>query len=234
LQTLLKILGLGIVCLLFAASPATSATIEHIVNGDFESGDFTGWTNLATGYGLGFSINDGTFDPNGPGGPSAPIAGSYDAVSSQFGPGLNLISQSFVVPVDITLATISWDDRVENFGFGGFADPNQEFRVLVQDVVGTTLYEVFSTNPGDATSQPGPNSREFDLTGVLQGLSGMEIQVAFVQQDSIGFFNATVDNISVRTQTELGSGAAAMPEPGAATLFGLGALVVAWRTRRAR
>ena len=32
---------LGIGCLLLVASPALSAPIQHIVNGDFETGDFT-------------------------------------------------------------------------------------------------------------------------------------------------------------------------------------------------
>lgn len=220
-RKLLGILGAG--CMLLTAAPALSAPIQHIVNGDFETGDFTGWVNVGEAGGLGFSINDGSFDPPGPGAPTAPIAGSFDAVSSQTGPGVNLLlSQAFVVPDNIALATVSWDDRIENWA-PIFQDPNQEFRVVIQDVLGTTVFEIFSTNPGDPITQPGPNHREFDISAALQGLAGEAIQLAFVQQDNLSFLHATIDNVSLTTRL--------VPEPGAATLFGLGALVVGWRTR---
>ena len=45
-----------------------------IVNGDFETGDFTGWTKVDSGSGT-FVINDGTLDPDSPDGPIAPCGG---------------------------------------------------------------------------------------------------------------------------------------------------------------
>ncbi len=53
--------------LMLATSVAHSAPIELFLNGGFEAGDFTGWTNGSTGGGLGWTINNGTFDPAGDG-----------------------------------------------------------------------------------------------------------------------------------------------------------------------
>src|SRR5262249_26088484 len=46
------------------SASAGLATTELITNGNFETGDFTGWT-VSNGGGT-WHINDGTFDPEGP------------------------------------------------------------------------------------------------------------------------------------------------------------------------
>jgi hypothetical protein len=70
--------GFGDVCDLCPEVP-DAALVEHIVNGDFETGSFAGWTVQNFGSG-GWFVNDGTFDPEGPGGPLPPIGGSFDVV----------------------------------------------------------------------------------------------------------------------------------------------------------
>ncbi|MBW2419385.1 MAG: hypothetical protein JRH19_12615 [Deltaproteobacteria bacterium] len=212
--------------LALSMGPATASAVsstEHIENGDFETGDFTGWQSTGGGFGEGFSINDGSFDPPGPGSATPPINGSYDAVSSQTGEALNMVSQSFLLDSNIALATISWSDRIENWA-GQFVDPGQEFRVVIQDASGNDLYEVFSTDPGDPASQPGPNHRLFDVTAVAQLLGGQEIQLAFQEQDGLFFFNVSVDDVSFTTTP--------VPEPSAALVFVAGLLAVRRGVRR--
>ena len=45
---------------------AKALGIEHIVNGGFETGDFTGWIVKNSGWLGDWYINNGTFDPFGP------------------------------------------------------------------------------------------------------------------------------------------------------------------------
>jgi hypothetical protein len=172
---------------------------EFIINGDFETGTFAGWnvsgTNSAT-----WQINNGTLDPAGPGTALAPISGNYDAVSTQSGSGLAMLSEPIVVPSVVSSAVLSWSDRIRNHA-AIYSDPGQEWRVLVLDSGGSLIQEVFSTDPGDPLTQPGPNNRSFDLTSLFQSLAGQTVQVSFEQQSQFFFMNATLDNVSLQVET---------------------------------
>jgi hypothetical protein len=169
---------------------------ELISNGDFESG-FAGWDVNNDPFGAGqWVINNGTFDPTGPGTPLAPISGNLDALTDQIGPSTEVISEAFVVPNGITSAVLSWSDRIRNF-HTSFVDPDQELRVEITDVDGNVIFQVFSTDPGDPLMQIGPNNRSFNVTSLLQSLEGETIAVRFVEQDTLDFFNVTLDNVSL-------------------------------------
>jgi hypothetical protein len=169
-------------------------TAEFIVNGDFETGNTTGWT-LTTAGGV-WSLNDGTLDPIGPALPLSPIEGLYDLVSHQGGPNLNRAMQKLSVPLDVREATLTWSDRVRSYA--AFLDPAQEYRVVIRDAFTlTTLAEVFSTNAGDPPLQEGPNARTFDLTAALQALKGQTVFLSFEQQAEINFFTLTLDDVSL-------------------------------------
>ena len=168
-------------------------TSELIENGDFETGDTTGWT--LTGAGL-WTVNNGTLDPNGPGLPLPPIEGSFDLVSSQGGSQLNRAMQGLSVPLDVRAATLTWSDRVRSYA--AFADPGQEYRVVIRHATTLApLFEVFSTNAGDPALQQGPNHRTADLTAALQALKGQNVLLSFEQQSQFFFFNLTLDDVSL-------------------------------------
>lgn len=168
--------------------------VQFIQNGGFETGDFSFWAVSNSGNGA-WTINDGSFNPAGPGGALPPIAGNFDIVSNQGGPGLHIVSECFRVPTNVKAASISWSDRIRNWA-NRFSDPNQEWRVWVLDAAKTPLFELFSTNPGDPLVQVGPNPRAFDVTTELQALEGQLICLSFEQRDNLSFFNATLDNVS--------------------------------------
>ncbi len=169
---------------LLSAGSLAGNTEELIENGEFETGNFTGWAIANSGSGS-WQINNGTFDPPGPGTILPPVSGNFDAVSFQGGAGLHLLSENVIVPEDISSATLSWSDRIRNHS-SSFSDPNQEWRVLVQNTSGGLIQEVFSTNPGDPLQQIGPNHRSFDLTSLFQSLAGQTVQISFQQQDITG------------------------------------------------
>ncbi len=174
---------------------------EYIVNGDFETGDFTGWmVSNSAGQGAVTVINDGSYIPiSFVVGASVlpPISGSYDVISDQGGPSLHLMSQPFIVPPVVSNAIISWDDRIRNF-HTAFVDPGQEFKVEILDSAMNPVHEVFSTNPGDSLLQVGPNARSFDITSVLQSLSGQMVCVRFTNDVTQDFQTITLDNISLK------------------------------------
>lgn len=63
---------------------------------------------------------------------------------------------------------------------------------------GSLIQEVYSTDPGDALQQVGPNHRSFDLTSLFQTLPGQTVQIRFERQGNLYFLDATLDNVSLK------------------------------------
>jgi hypothetical protein len=183
----------------FSSAILAAPPEDLIFNGDFETGDFSGWTKANTGS-ADFRINDGTLVPPGPGAPLPPISGNFDAVSTQTGPSIAAIEQTVSVPTGVFSARISLSDRVRNYASQGYVDPGQEWRVLIidEDDIAT---EVYSTNTGDANVQIGPNSRSADITGLVQVNEGKSLRVTLEQQSRFFFMNATVDDVKLLVST---------------------------------
>lgn len=200
---------------LFAGSVARGQT-ELITNGGFETGDLSGWTvetlgGLQQGQ---WSNNNGAFVPPGPVPQSIPpLSGSFDALCWQIGPGpKRLTSAPIVLPPAISAATLSWLDAVRNYDFlGRYADPDQEFRVQLLNAALVPIAEIYSTNPGDALFQPGPNARQFDVATLLQPLAGQTVHVRFEVQDDLFFFNVSVDDVSLLVDDGSGGGGGEEP-----------------------
>lgn len=170
-----------------------AAPVNLINNGNFETGNFSGWTIIDTGSGQTL-INDGSHDPIGDGGALPPISGHYDALTEQPGPGQHVLQQKITVPADVFSARLTWNDRVRNWA-SEYSDPNQEWRVLIKDTAGNVLQELYSTTPGDPLLQVGPNARGADMTALLQQHANSELVISFEEQDNLWFFNATLDDV---------------------------------------
>ena len=195
---------LAIVLVAGLGTPAFANPVEQIINGDFETGTFAGWTITSGGAGS-VVINDGTVFFPAVGGTISPISGSFDAVTTQFFPSINMLSEPFVVPSGVQSANVNWNDRIFNAAM--FSDPNQEIRVEIRDSTGTTiLASIFDTNPGDPSVQPGPNARSFDITTVLQSLEGQSVRLCFTQEDNLGNFHLILDDVSLTIDTMLVGG----------------------------
>jgi hypothetical protein len=161
----------------------------------------TGWSFQVSGEGN-WRINDGVYDAPTTGGPRPPINGLYDILTWEPGIGVHALQQTFSFPTDIQSATLSWSDRIFNYDTA-YSDPNVEFRVLVANLSIPVIEEAFSTNPGDALIQAGPNDRSFDMTTFAQAVEGLDVIISIEQQTNAEDFEVYLDDISFVTTTGL-------------------------------
>jgi hypothetical protein len=173
----------------YAAPPA-----DIIVNGDFETGTFAGWTVVRSSWSGDWAINDGAYHPYGLAGVLAPISGKYDAVSWARGGGVRALRQTITVPSGVFSARISWNDRVRNFA-NVFRDPTQEYRAVIRDLSGSVIQELYSTTVGDPLQEIGPNLRSADITGLMQANAGKTLVISFEEEDHLFFLNVTIDDV---------------------------------------
>jgi len=168
------------------------STPGQIVNGDFETGNFAGWTLMNSGYGT-FVINNGTHIPLSGDGPLPPYSGNFSALSDQSGPGVQTIYQDVTLPPGATSATLRWADMIHNHA-GEFVDPLQEFRVEIRDTGNNVLSTLFSTNPGDP-----PIGGWTERSANISQFAGMTIRIAFTAEENLFFFNVHLDNIRIES-----------------------------------
>ena len=163
---------------------------DTIPNGNFETGDFTSWSQINAGSG-GIVVDDGTFDPLGPGGPVAPFEGSYGSATWQGGPGIHTLYQDVDVP-EYGMPTLVWADHIQNWA-ADYSVPNQQWRVEVWDPSDNSVMAILrETLPGD------PLLQDWTVyTADLSPWAGQTVRIAFTEQDNQFFFNARLDAVDV-------------------------------------
>jgi hypothetical protein len=206
---------------------------ELIVNGGFETGDFTGWTVVdQTGGSGSWFVNNSTTAPLSGFATPGPASGSFYALTDQTGPGSHVLLQSFTVAAGSTV-NLSFDMFSNNQSGvkaapGGPSDldfnvvPNQHARVDILtagaspfDTAGgvvTNLYNDSTLTVGGVTNPYVHYS--FDITAAVGG--GGTFQLRFAEVDNQLFFQQGVDNVSI-----IATGGV-VPEPAGITLLGLG------------
>lgn len=183
-----------------------------LIDGSFETGDFTGWTTVNAGNGAWF-VYSGTTAPLSGFTIAAPPDGNYAATTDQGGPGSHILYQ------DVTFApnhthTLSFILYYQNdFGvfitpdtLDPFAQPNQQYRVDITDpnapvdsVTTGVLAQLFRTEVGDPpTLAPTPFS--FDLTP----FAGQTVRIRFAEVDNQSFFQASVDKVELLSEATKG------------------------------
>ncbi|MBI1840537.1 MAG: M36 family metallopeptidase, partial [Verrucomicrobia bacterium] len=164
---------------------------DLLVNGDFETGDLTGWSRSDTGAG-GFLVDNGSFDPPSPEGPQPPFAGGFSALSSQFGNGHHELWQDIAIPSGATPVMVSWADRIRNYA-GEFKPQSQQFRVEARDPDDNqVLWTLYASQPGDSLL-----ADWVQRTNYLGAYKGKTIRLAFVEDDQLGYLNVRLDSIRV-------------------------------------
>lgn len=208
-----RFVNIAILILFSFAVPATAA--ELLINGDFETGDLTGWTttangnvgcdmdwnisnvggSVATGCQPGFT---GTF-------PGAPGSGDYAAYNSFDGnPQQFRLTQSFVVPSNISSATLSWIETYNiDLSFGGLGSSLRGFTVELSDATDTTVYGVINTQTiGDVAGVVEIDWTAFnnDITALLNAHAGETVTLAFtniIPEASTGPGGFGLDRVSL-------------------------------------
>jgi len=220
------LLGIGICTLALAFS--AKADIQLITNGGFETGDLTGWTVTSSGGSGGTWLADNaTFTPL-TGNPTVGAAsGNWYAVTDQFAPGVNALSQSFTVPLGTTHVVWSFDMFVDDWG-PDFTPATQYVQALLlaggaDPLVGAPILSYVPGAPVLVTAGvPNPYlAYNLDITGMVT--DGQTYQVDFLESDNVAPMNVGVDNVSV----------VATPEPASvALLLGILAAVGVCARRR--
>jgi hypothetical protein len=191
------------------ALPGVSSAAT-VVNGGFETGSFTGWTvaDQAGGSGSWF-VYTGTTSPLSGFTIAAPPEGTHGAVTDQNGPGSHVLYQDVALEPGFA-HTLSFALYYENQA-GFFATqptldyntfPNQQYRVDVLKATadpfstapGDVLATIFQTQPGDPSSLA-PTPISFDLSP----FAGMTVRLRFAMVDNQFFFQASVDNVAIKS-----------------------------------
>jgi hypothetical protein len=205
-----------------AAMVASGATAGNLlINGGFETGDFTGWTEVDElgGSGSWFVQAQGAGTPlNGFATPTLAGGGNYFADTDQYGGGSHALSQSFIGTAGghYTLSFEAYaDDQSGQGPLGTGVDynnsPNQHVQV---DLNGVNVYYGILT--------PAWASYSFDVSAdVVTGGNTL----TFTEVDDLSFLNEGLDNVSLT---------ASVPEPATWSVMLLGLGVVGATLRGAR
>jgi len=182
-----------------------------VVNGNFETGDFTGWLTERQGEGAWYIYAHGTTSPNPPASdPDVPFhvpeppEGQYAAVTDMRAPGRRILYQDLKLDGRYMLQlAIFYANGADHFASPGHfdftsAEGNQQFRIDVMhptaplDSVAATdvLAMVFHTSLGDPPSLA-PQQRTFDLSP----WAGQTVRLRFVVVDNQGPLRAGIDAI---------------------------------------
>jgi hypothetical protein len=190
-----------------------------LVNGDFETGDFEGWTTETFSKGEWVIYEDGTVPPKPlisdmgqPFDMPDPPQGRYAAVTDSNGSGIRFLYRDIEVGGSWNLiATVFYNNQGDG---GEFADPghlgriigdvwattgkNQQYRIDLIDPAAAinssasddVLATVFRTQPGDpSTLSPTP------VTIDLSPWEGQTVRLRVASMDSNGPLRAGIDDV---------------------------------------
>jgi hypothetical protein len=201
---------------------------QLIANGSFETGDLTGWVATDSG-GLGdFSVMSMAFTPLTGNGTVGPQQGTFYAVSDDFGPQTEDLTQSFVVPVGTTTALLSFSMFVNDIFGGDFGSSGPGGSVNLLSSTNTLIHTFTSADTFDSpVGNPNPWVTMNNLNVMPFLTPGSTYKLDFQETDVTSLINVGVDNVSLVTTATTGT-----PEPGTLIPTALMAAFIAWRMRK--
>lgn len=209
------------------------SALADLVNGDFETGDLSGWTATNNGSAFAIQVTSGDTVTDAGTIPSS-LTGDYFVFTSQTGAGSSFLTQEFTVQAglkkiffDIAIINGANDYYVPDpmsFDYNGEANQQARFDILVPGAALDTvdpadiIVTAYQTQPGDPLTQDWA-SFEFDATTELAPYIGQPVIFRFVQVDNQFFFNLAIDNVNVGLSAGGGASSTALAVP---TMSGYG------------
>jgi hypothetical protein len=230
-----KKLGFLMVVVFLTASLAAAG--ELIVNGGFETGDFTGWSaNVEGGSDGNLFVSSTTTSPDSGLSNAGPASGTYFGLSDQGGGGAYALDQSFTVAPGQNVV-LSFDMFVNDYAGTVITGPLDygsgpiEFGTVDLLAGGTNPFSTttgvlqnFYLGADNLAGNPNPyQSYSFDISSLVA--AGGTFEIRFGEADNQLFFNMGVDNVSVMDN------GSTVPEP-ATTLLMCSALAGLFLLRR--
>lgn len=223
----IKMLKVAVAGLALSVSGFANAGL--ITNGDFETGDLTGWTIA----GLGNSTcptapgdwNVSSTSSTGCTEVSNPISGSYAAYNMLDGANAMEYRLSQIIDIDtgFSAATLDWmHDAIWSTGTSV-----REFTIDIYDVTGVNLLaNLYSESYVGVGSTNGWQSHSIDISSSLSIFQGQSVSLAFathIPATWTGPAGFGLDAISLEVET------ADVPEPSTLAIFALGMIGLASR-----
>lgn len=185
-----------------------SAGAATVVNGGFESGDLSGWSQHDSGSPGSWFAYTGTTPPlnAGPGPLQPPPAGDFAATSDQLGPGVHILYQDIAVePASTQQLTMllyydSAPPETPSPNTFSLAVSNQQYRVdLVRPAApiesvapSDVLAAIFGTETGDpSTKAPTPYTID------LAPFAGQTVRLRLAEANNNGPMRAGVDSVAI-------------------------------------
>lgn len=197
------------VWVLLALAMDACASVNLVVNGDFSTGDLTGWTTATQAEYGEWMIYSGGVLPLSNWTTQPPQHTPYAATADQSGPSSVVLYQNIDLPADKKIY-LTYTYYYHNFGEEFFSprtlnisdSPNQQARI---DIMNPNAVDPYSVAPSDIwrnllRTLPGypltvdPTTVTYDLSAY----AGKTVRIRFAVADTEYFFSMGVDNISIR------------------------------------
>ncbi len=185
---------------------SAQAQDDPFVNGNFETGDFTGWTVVQETNSEGdWFVYSGSVPPISGGSILPPPVGEFAATTDQVAPSSQVLFQDIEVPAGIAdecSVIVYYQNDADQFFVGPdlsfTTDPNQQARIDIMDpsagdfdVGAGVLLNIFQTEPGDLPSL-GYTTISFDLTP----FAGTTVRFRAAEVDNQANFRFSIDNVT--------------------------------------